>query len=105
MEKADITCDICGRSKPYTKFSAKANEALKGKNICYYCARRAGFNKPHIKIQCKTCGLIKPARDFPKALQSFGNYCKICVRTGKYTADAVKHIKLTKTPDIALTSE
>lgn len=96
-----LTCDMCQRSKTFKQFSATASEALKGRNICYCCARRAGFNKPHIKMRCITCGIVKSARDFPKDWKAFGQYCKVCIKSGKYTKNSIKKLNQ-KTPDIAV---
>jgi hypothetical protein len=82
--KEDRKCDLCGRVKPYDRFSAEESMKL-NKSICYLCARRAGVYKPHVKVQCHCCGLIKSVRLFPADYIAFGGFCKKCIKSGKYT--------------------
>lgn len=96
----DKTCDMCRRIKPHTKFSAELGMKW-NKNICYLCAKRAGTYKPQKRMRCLTCGLIKPVKMFPADYLQWGNYCKGCIKSGKYKIDSIKQLN-PKTPEIAV---
>lgn len=78
-----LTCEVCGRKKPATRFSAAAKVQFNA-TLCRYCATRAGVlplnTKP--KIMCLQCETKKPETQFPAGWRIYGQYCRACRNRG-----------------------